>query len=36
MAALLFLIVVVGLCVVAARYGVDSRHVDRGHHRPNL
>jgi hypothetical protein len=36
MAALLFLIAVIALCVAAARYGVDSRPVDRGQHRPNL
>jgi hypothetical protein len=36
MAALLFLIVVIGICVLAARFGVDSRPVERGRHRPNL
>jgi hypothetical protein len=36
MAVLLFLIAVIGLCIAAARYGVDSRPVERGPHRPNL
>jgi hypothetical protein len=36
MAALLFLIAVIGFCVAAARYGVDSRPVERRDHRPNL
>jgi hypothetical protein len=36
MAALLFLIAVIGVCALAARYGVDSRPVERGRHRPNL
>ena len=31
-----FLIVVIGLCVLAAFYGVDSRPVEHGRHRPNL
>jgi len=35
-ALLLFLLVVIGLCALAARYGVDSRPVERGPHRPNL
>jgi hypothetical protein len=36
MAALIFLLAVIGLCVLAARYGVDSRPVERRGHRPNL
>jgi hypothetical protein len=36
MAALVFLIAVIGVCVLAARYGVDSRPVERDRHRPNL
>jgi hypothetical protein len=36
MGALVFLVVVVGVCVLAARFGVDSRPVERGRHRPNL
>lgn len=36
MAAILFLVVVIGVCALAARYGVDSRPVERGRHRPNL
>ena len=31
-----FLIAVVGICVLAAFYGVDSRPVEHGRHRPNL
>jgi hypothetical protein len=36
MAAIVFLVAVIGVCVLAARYGVDSRPVERGPHRPNL
>ena len=36
MAVLIFLLAVIGLCVLAARYGVDSRPVERRGHRPNL
>jgi hypothetical protein len=36
MAAIVFLIVVVGVCALATRYGVDSRPVEHRRHRPNL
>jgi hypothetical protein len=36
MAAFLFLLAVIGVCLLAARYGVDSRPVERRGHRPNL
>jgi hypothetical protein len=36
MGAILFLIAVIGILVLAAAYGVDSRPVERGRHRPNL
>ncbi len=36
MAAIVFLIAVIGVCVLATRYGVDSRPIERGPHRPNL
>ena len=36
MAAFFFLLVVIGLCLLGARYGVDSRPVERRGHRPNL
>jgi hypothetical protein len=36
MAAIVFLVAVIGVCVLAARFGVDSRPVERGRHRPNL
>jgi hypothetical protein len=36
MAAILFLIAVIGICALATRFGADSRPDERGHHRPNL
>jgi hypothetical protein len=36
MAAILFLIAVIGVCVLATRFGADSRPIERDHHRPNL
>lgn len=36
MAALVFLIVAIGICALATRFGVDSRPAERGPHRPNL
>jgi hypothetical protein len=36
MALIAFLIVVVAVCVLAAAYGADSRHIERGFHRSNL
>jgi hypothetical protein len=36
MAALVFLVAVIAVCALAARYGVDSRPVECGRHRPNL
>jgi hypothetical protein len=37
MGLILFLIGVVAVCVLAARYGVDSRHTEpTRRHRPNL
>ena len=35
MASILFLIVFVAVCVLAACFGADSRPVERGSHRPN-
>ncbi len=36
MIAIAFLLAFIGLCVLAARYGVDSRPVERGYHKPNI
>lgn len=36
MAALIFFLAVIAMCLLAARYGVDSRPVERREHRPNL
>jgi hypothetical protein len=36
MAAIAFLIGVIVVCVLAAKYGVDSRPVEHGRHRPTL
>jgi hypothetical protein len=36
MAPIIFLVVVIGVCILATRFGVDSRPVERGRHRPNL
>jgi hypothetical protein len=36
MAALVFLVAVIAVCVLAAVYGKDSRLDERGTHRPNL
>jgi hypothetical protein len=36
MAAIVFFIAVIGVLVLAAAYGVDSRPVERGKHRPNI
>ena len=36
MAALAFLVALIVVCVLAAVYGVDSRPVEHGRHRPNL
>jgi len=36
MAAFFFLLAVIAVCLLAARYGVDSRPVERRGHRPNL
>ena len=36
MFAIAFVIGIVALCVLAAFYGVDSRHDEPGRHRPNL
>jgi hypothetical protein len=36
MAAIVFLVVVLAVCALGARYGVDSRPVERRRHRPNL
>jgi hypothetical protein len=36
MGLILFFIGVVAVCILAARYGVDSRPVERRHHRANL
>lgn len=36
MALIAIFIAVVGICVLAAFYGVDSRPAEHGRHRPNL
>jgi hypothetical protein len=37
MALIVFFLLVIGICVLGALYGVDSRHNDPGsRHRPNL
>jgi len=37
MTAIAFVLAVLGVCVLAAIYGADSRHTDlTGRHRPNL
>jgi hypothetical protein len=36
MAALVFLVAVIAVCILAAVYGKDSRFDERGSHRPNL
>ena len=36
MAAILFLVGIVAVCVLGAAFGADSRHVDSGHARRNL
>jgi hypothetical protein len=36
MALILFFLVVVALCILAAKYGADSRPVEHGRHHPTL
>jgi hypothetical protein len=36
MALIAFVIAVLLVCLLAARYGADSRHVEHHSHRPNL
>ena len=36
MAPILILLAFVGICVLAASFGADSRFDERNHHRPNL
>jgi hypothetical protein len=36
MAAILFLVAFVAVCILAAAYGKDSRFDERDYHRPNL
>ncbi len=35
MAAIFFLVALIAVCVLAACFGVDSRPVEPGEHRPN-
>jgi hypothetical protein len=36
MELIVFLIAVIGICVLGARYGADSRHVEGDRHQPSL
>jgi hypothetical protein len=36
MALILFVLIVVAVCILGAKYGADSRHVEHGRHRPTL
>jgi hypothetical protein len=36
MTAIVVLVAIILVCALGAVYGVDSRPVERGHHRPNL
>lgn len=36
MTVIVFVVAVIAVCILAARYGRDSRPVERGRHRPNL
>jgi hypothetical protein len=36
MALILFFLIVVAVCILGAKYGADSRHVEHGRHHPTL
>jgi hypothetical protein len=36
MALIFFILIVVAVCILGAKYGADSRHVEHGRHRPTL
>ena len=36
MALILFILIVIAVCILGAKYGADSRHVEHGRHRSTL